>query len=156
LQEDYSFYCQKPPSYKIIVFVLLALNLFPRDIIQSIKKTFLTRKHFLNEAGMEIISIDELHDKVVEMGENSLILDVRSPEEYSAGCIPGSQNTPHEEVSSIAGELKVYDKVYVHCKMGGRAKMASQALINAGLDNIVCVGNGGMERWMQMGWPVQK
>jgi rhodanese-related sulfurtransferase len=40
--------------------------------------------------------------------------------------------------------------------MGGRAKIASEALINAGLDNIVCVGNGGMERWKDMGWPVQQ
>ena len=53
---------------------------------------------------MEIISIDELHDKVAEMGENNLILDVRSPEEYSEGHIEGSQNTPHEEVSGIVGD----------------------------------------------------
>lgn len=105
---------------------------------------------------MEIISIDELHDRMEDMGEKNLILDVRSPEEYSAGHIGGSQNTPHEEVSGIATDLSNYDKVYVHCKMGGRAKMASEALINAGLNNVVCVGNGGMERWMQMGWPVKK
>jgi rhodanese-related sulfurtransferase len=103
---------------------------------------------------MEIISIDELHDKV--LGENDLILDVRSPEEYSAGHLEGAQNTPHEEVDRIKEDLKSYDNVYVHCKMGGRAKMASDALTGAGLENIVCVGNGGMERWMQMGWPVQK
>ena len=105
---------------------------------------------------MDIISIDELHDLVQDMGENSLILDVRSPEEYSAGHIEGSQNTPHEEVRGISEDLKSYDNVYVHCKMGGRAKMASEALTNAGLDNIVCVGNGGMERWGQMGWPVKQ
>ena len=105
---------------------------------------------------MDIISIDELHDLVQDMGENSLILDVRSPEEYSAGHIEGSQNTPHEEGRGISEDLKSYDKVYVHCKMGGRAKMASEALTNAGLDNIVCVGNGGMERWGQMGWPVKQ
>jgi phage shock protein E len=104
---------------------------------------------------MEIISIDDLHDRMKDMGENNLILDVRSPEEYSAGHISGSQNTPHEEVSSISSELGNYDKVYVHCKMGGRAKMASETLINSGLNNIVCVGNGGMERWKQMGWPVE-
>jgi rhodanese-related sulfurtransferase len=101
---------------------------------------------------MDIISIDELHDKVAHMGENNLILDVRSPEEYSSGHIEGSQNTPHENVIGIAADLVSYDKVYVHCKMGGRAKMASETLINAGLNNIVCVGNGGMERWNQMGW----
>ena len=105
---------------------------------------------------MDIISIDELHDKIADMGENNLILDVRSPEEYSSGHIEGSQNTAHEDFSGIAADLGSYDKVYVHCKMGGRAKMASEALINAGLNNIVCVGNGGMERWNQMGWAEKK
>ena len=104
---------------------------------------------------MEIISIDELHEKTQDKGENILILDVRSPEEYSAGHISGSKNTPHEDVSAISNELSGYDKVYVHCKMGGRAKIASESLINTGLTNIVCVGNGGMERWKDMGWPVE-
>ena len=104
---------------------------------------------------MEIISIDELHEVVENMGENNLILDVRSAEESFTGHIKGSQNTPHEEVTDIYSDLSGYNKVYVHCKMGGRAKIASEALINAGLDNIVCVGNGGMERWKQMEWQVE-
>jgi rhodanese-related sulfurtransferase len=111
---------------------------------------------FFGEGVMEIISIDDLYEKVKLMGDNNLILDVRSSEEYSAGHIERSQNTPHEEVTGIAADLRTYDKVYVHCKMGGRAKIASEALINAGLENIICVGNGGMERWTQMGWPVNK
>ena len=105
---------------------------------------------------MEIISIDDLHEVVEQSGKNNLILDVRSAEEYLSGHIQGSQNTPHEEVTGIASDLSSYDNVYVHCKMGGRAKMASEALINAGLNNIVCVGNGGMERWNQMGWAEKK
>jgi len=105
---------------------------------------------------MDIISIDELHDRIQQLGKNDLILDVRSPEEYLSGYIEGSQNTPHEEVFGIAEDLKAYDTIYVHCKMGGRAKMASEALIKMGLDNVVCVGKGGMERWSQMGWPVIK
>ena len=105
---------------------------------------------------MDIISIDELHDLVDGMTEKTLVLDVRSPEEFSAGHIQGAQNTSHEEVGGIANDLKAYDKVYVHCKMGGRAKMASETLINSGLENIVCVGNGGMERWGQMGWPIER
>ena len=105
---------------------------------------------------MEIISIDDLHDEVQKMGGNNLILDVRSAEEYSAGHIEGSQNTPHEEVSGIAEDLKGYDKVYVHCKMGGRAKVAAESLQGAGLDNIICVSDGGMQRWEDMGWDLVK
>ena len=104
---------------------------------------------------MEIISIDELHDKFDDLGENDLILDVRSPGEFGSGHIKGARNQDHESVTDISDELKGKDKVYVHCKMGGRAKMASEALENAGLTNIVCVSNGGIERWSQMGWPVE-
>ena len=102
---------------------------------------------------MKNISIDELHDKISGMGENDLILDVRSAEEFSSGHIKGARNEGHESVTGITDELKSYDTIYVHCKMGGRANMASEALESAGLTNIVCVGDGGMERWGQMGWP---
>jgi len=108
-----------------------------------------------NEDEMDIISIDDLHGKIDGMGDNDLILDVRSPEEFSSGHIQGARNEGHESVAGIADELKSYGTVYVHCKMGGRAKMASEALENSGLTNIVCVGNGGMERWGQMGWPTE-
>ena len=104
---------------------------------------------------MNIISIDELHDKIDTLGDNDLILDVRSPGEFGSGHIKGARNQDHETVTDIAEELKTLDTVYVHFKMGGRAKMASEALENAGLTNVVCVGNGGMERWGEMGWPVE-
>ncbi len=104
---------------------------------------------------MENISIDELHSRVDNLTDKELILDVRSPEEFSEGYIKGAQNTPHEEVGSIVEDLKQYQTVYVHCKMGGRAKMASQTLSSSGLSNIVCVGDGGMHRWNEMGWPLE-
>ncbi|GJL78848.1 MAG: rhodanese [Nitrospinaceae bacterium] len=104
---------------------------------------------------MEQINIDELHDRLDQLNEKHLILDVRSPEEFNEGHIKGAQNTPHEEVGSIVDELKNYETVYVHCKMGGRAKMASQVLNNSGLSNIVCVGDGGMQRWREKGWPLE-
>ena len=105
---------------------------------------------------MEIISIDDLHDKLAGIGDNDLILDVRSPEEFNSGHIKGARNEGHETVNGISEELKSYGTVYVHCKMGGRATMASESLVDAGLTNVVCVGNGGMERWAQMGWPIER
>ena len=104
---------------------------------------------------MEKISIDKLHDLVNEMGDQDLILDVRTPSEFSEGHIPGARNQDHEEVTSIAEELKKYKNVYVHCKMGGRAQKASADLEAAGLTNVVCVSQGGMQRWMEMGWETE-
>jgi len=105
---------------------------------------------------MQNISIDELHDLMGKFSEKDLILDVRSPAEFNESHIEGAQNSSHEEVGSIVDDLKNYETVYVHCKMGGRAKIASEILTNSGLNNVVCVGDGGMQRWTEMGWPTAK
>ena len=104
---------------------------------------------------MENISIDELHELIPEFGEEEVILDVRTPEEFSQGHIQGARNKDHESVGSISEELKNYKTVYVHCKMGGRAQKAAGDLEMAGLTNIICVSQGGMHRWMEMGWEVE-
>ncbi len=104
---------------------------------------------------MENISIDKLHTLIPEMGDQDLILDVRTPTEFAEGHIAGARNQDHESVNSIADELKQYKNVYVHCKMGGRAQKAAADLEMAGLTNIVCVKQGGMHRWMEMGWEVE-
>jgi rhodanese-related sulfurtransferase len=101
---------------------------------------------------MEKISIDKLHDLMTDMAAEDLILDVRTPAEFSEGHIKGAINQDHETVGSIADDLKNYKTVYVHCKMGGRAQLAAADLEAAGLTNIVCVSQGGMHRWMEMGW----
>ncbi len=105
---------------------------------------------------MERISIDKLHDLVSGLGEDELILDVRGPDEFAEGHIKGARNQTHEQVAQIADELKQYKTVYVHCKMGGRAQRAAEALDMEGLDNIVCVSDGGMAKWMEMGWEVER
>ena len=71
---------------------------------------------------MNIISIDELHEKIDNLGDNDLVLDVRSPGEFGSGHIKGARNQDHETVTDIAEELKTLDTVYVHCKMGGHKR----------------------------------
>ena len=104
---------------------------------------------------MEHISIDKLHELLPNLGSDELILDVRSTEEYEEAHIQGARNQDHESVQAIADELKGYKTVYVHCMMGGRAQKASEALTASGLDNIVCVSQGGLKRWQEMGWDVE-
>ncbi|MFQ5482250.1 MAG: rhodanese-like domain-containing protein [Nitrospinaceae bacterium] len=105
---------------------------------------------------MERISIDTLHDDIFpNLGSDRLILDVRTPEEFAEGHIKGARNQDHEKVAEIADDLKRYKTVYVHCKMGGRAQKAAESLEMEGLDNIVCVSDGGMLRWMEKGWETE-
>ena len=104
---------------------------------------------------MEHISMDQLHELMPNLGDNDLILDVRSVAEFNEGHIKGAKNTPHDQVARIADELSIRDKVYVHCKMGGRAQAAAKDLEESGLTNIICVSKDGMQRWEDMGWPVE-
>lgn len=105
---------------------------------------------------MENISIDELRSRISKLGKDEVILDVRSASEFAEGHIKGARNCPHESVDDLADELEECKTIYVHCKMGGRAKIAAQTLCEAGLENVVCVSDGGMQRWMDKGWPVEK
>ena len=95
---------------------------------------------------MEIISIDDLHDKFEELGENDLILDVRSPSEFQSGHIIGARNKDHESVTDIVDELKEHSKVYVHCKMGGRSLKAVEFLKSQGFKYCKSVA-GGINAW---------
>ena len=63
---------------------------------------------------MEHISVDDLYNRIQNLGPDDLILDVRTPEEFQAGYIHGAQNTPHDEVASIADTLKQYKTIYIH------------------------------------------
>jgi rhodanese-related sulfurtransferase len=90
------------------------------------------------------------------MGPNEVILDVRRPDEYSEGHMPKALNIPVDQLATRTEELKNFSKIYIHCKRGGRAKTAYETLSNLGLNNLVCIHDGGMDMWIENGYPVEK
>ena len=72
----------------------------------------------------------------------AVLLDVREPDEYRAGHIPGSINLPVNDVASRAAAV-LPDKaasVYVYCLSGARSSRAVTALKAAGFSNVTNVG----------------
>jgi rhodanese-related sulfurtransferase len=102
------------------------------------------------------ITLQDLYKKSQAMGSKDLILDVRNPDEFESGHIEGAMNIPAPQVAARASELKSYEHVYIHCKKGGRAKVAFETLKSTGLSNIVCVHDAGMDAWIENGYPVKK
>jgi phage shock protein E len=105
---------------------------------------------------METVDTKELFQRHTELNPEEVVLDVRGPEEYSDGHIPGSINIPHTEVAGRVEELKKYKRIYIHCMKGGRAQKAFNALNEAGLTNLVCIADGGMKAWQEAGYPLEK
>lgn len=102
------------------------------------------------------ITIDDLNKKHEKLSSDELILDVRTPEEFQEGHIPGARNIAHTEVSAHTAELRKYKRVYIYCRSGGRVQTACYELVNLGLNNLVGVVSGGMPNWVQSGFPTEK
>jgi rhodanese-related sulfurtransferase len=84
-------------------------------------------------------------DKAVEMMNKEsdyIILDVRRPDEYAEGHIPGAINVPNEEIgTSEISELPDKSQlILVYCRSGRRSKEASEKLVKLGYTNIVEFG----------------
>lgn len=105
---------------------------------------------------MRTISVEELKQALDNPvpGEKSVVVDVRSPEEYAAGHIPGAVNRPVEKLAIYEEALKAYDHVYVTCFSGGRSGMACARLDAIGLKDVRNV-EGGMMLWKRAGHPVE-
>ena len=71
-----------------------------------------------------------------------IILDVRRPDEFSAGHIPNAVNIPNESIGADEiDELPDKDRlILVYCRSGNRSKQASEKLVRLGYTNIVEFG----------------
>ena len=87
------------------------------------------------------ISIDEAV-KMMKDEKNYIILDVRRPDEYAEGHIPGAINVPNEEIGTaeIAELPSKSQLILVYCRSGRRSKEASEKLVKLGYTNIVEFG----------------
>ncbi|MGE4559474.1 MAG: rhodanese-like domain-containing protein [Desulfobulbus sp.] len=72
------------------------------------------------------ISVDRLREYMARRQENEYVLvDVRQPDEYFQGHIPGSVLIPLAEVPDRLNELPVDKDVVVYCRSGKRSKAAA-------------------------------
>ena len=84
---------------------------------------------------------------MMEAESDYIILDVRTPEEFSEKHIPGAINVANETIGSEEiPELPEKDQlILVYCRSGNRSKQASEKLVALGYTNIVEFG--GINDW---------
>jgi rhodanese-related sulfurtransferase len=80
-----------------------------------------------------------------------LLLDVRTPEEFAEGHVPGATLVPVQELEARLGELSAYKQrgVVAYCEVGGRAGKAAELLRAHGFS--VRLLDGSMKRWRAEG-----
>ena len=84
--------------------------------------------------------------------EGVWVLDVRQPDEYEAGHVPGAHLIPLGELATRHTEVPTNQEVYVVCGGGGRSAAAAEALNGAGYRAVNVAG--GTRGWIDAGNPV--
>jgi len=99
--------------------------------------------------------LPEQLQRLIGRGESILILDVRTPQEFNSGHIPGAVLVPHDRLLSSPGEIPRQGErmIIVYCERGPRARLAQNALIESGLSNVLHL-RGDMSAWRARGLPV--
>jgi len=89
-------------------------------------------------------------------GDTLLFVDVRTPEEYASGHVPGAVNIPKDQLPSRLSELEsARDRVVVYCERGPRAQAAAATLTQAGFTGVRHL-TGDMAGWRAAGLPIEK
>ena len=76
--------------------------------------------------------------KIMDSGEEHIILDTREQDEFDAGHIKGAILIPYTEIENKAEEmLPDKDKlILVYCRSGRRSKIAAENLVKLGYTNV--------------------
>jgi adenylyltransferase/sulfurtransferase len=82
----------------------------------------------------------------IDAKEDFFLLDVREPNEFQIGRIPGSTLIPLGEVPQRVNEIPRDKEIVVHCKMGGRSAKAAAFLRQQGYKNVKNL-KGGILDW---------
>ncbi len=73
--------------------------------------------------------------------DRPFLLDVRTPQEFASGHIPGAVNIPVDELRSRLSELPRDQKIAAYCQVGQRGYLATRILLQAGF-SAANVGGG--------------
>jgi rhodanese-related sulfurtransferase len=87
--------------------------------------------------------------------EPPLVVDVRSPDEFSAGHIPGAVSIPVPLLEKHLAEIKAQKEVVLYCNEGRFTKVAEQTLLKNKLSNLLHL-EGGISAWKASGHEVAK
>jgi glyoxylase-like metal-dependent hydrolase (beta-lactamase superfamily II)/rhodanese-related sulfurtransferase len=117
-----------------------------------------TNRGLMNAEWAMLMTLGEVREAMIDELRDALpgatLVDVREPEEFVTGHVPGAVNIPQADLASRLDELKRDELLFVICHAGYRSLRASQFLRQAGFDRVATVV-GGTEAWRVRGYPLQ-
>lgn len=97
-------------------------------------------------------TVDQIYARY-EAGKD-VFIDVRQPEEWEEGVIPGSKKIMLAEFPDHLASLDKEASYVMVCRSGGRSGRASQMMASAGISQVTNF-DGGMLAWYDEGHPTE-
>ena len=120
-----------------------------------------TQKIQAAQKQVKTIGMEE-YRKVVESPGETLIVDVREPNEFAAGHVPGAINIPRGVLEfqiwkqvGFPASPDLDRNVILQCQSGNRASLAAQSLADLGFTHTTAVVMG-LDDWQKAGHPFVK
>jgi rhodanese-related sulfurtransferase len=94
--------------------------------------------------------------KFIAEKSGCVIIDIRTPEEYSRGHIEGAENIDYFSPAfpEIIACLDKAGKYLVYCKTGKRGKKTCNMMMKQGFPFVITI-RGGISGWQEEGFPVK-
>lgn len=92
----------------------------------------------------------------LQQADKPVVLDVRTPEEFAAGHVPGARNIPHDSLAARIAELDDARgaEVVVYCRSGRRSQLALETLTGRGFTRLAHL-SGDFLAWQAANQPIE-
>ena len=83
----------------------------------------------------------DINEYLKEKEDSTILLDVRTKEEYEEGHIPGSINVELDYINTVKDVIKDKEsKIYLYCRSGHRSGIALNAMKELGYTDLTNIG----------------
>ena len=106
-------------------------------------------------AAVPLMSQETLVQRQARNDAALFVLDVRTPEEFAAGHVPGAVNVPHDQLANRLGEVPRDKDVVVYCRSGRRSQIAADILATNGFKRVSHL-EGDIIAWQEKALPLAK
>lgn len=119
--------------------------------------TFKTGAELIEEARRRITEISPAETKTLHGGhEDVVFLDVREPNEWNLGRIPGAIHLPRGNLESkVEGIADREKRVIVYCARANRSALAADTMQQMGYTNVASMAEG-FGGWIAAGGDVEE
>lgn len=150
----------KPISFTGLLAIVVGLLLPGLAVAQNYPRSV---SELVANAKAQIKTIDMATFKAaLDKNDLGLIVDVREPEEYADGHIPGAINIPRGQIElriwphvGFPDNTNLSKKMTLYCGSGTRCALATKSLQDLGFSNVTAV-DMKIEDWTTAGYPLVK